>query len=63
MNISAGTSLGVFAGITAIYFGLKYTLIENYDIINGSGYPHGLSNVLNSVYYVLMIFAQYYFFS
>ena len=60
MNISAGTSLGVFGGLTAIYFGLKYALIENYDIINGGGYPHGLSNVLNSVYYVLMIFAQYY---
>jgi hypothetical protein len=60
MNISAGTSLGVFAGITAIYFSLKYILIENYDIINGGGYPHGLSNVLNSVYYVLIVFAQYY---
>jgi hypothetical protein len=60
MEISAGTSLGVFAGITAIYFGLKYSLIENYDTINGGGYPHGLNNVLNSVYYVLMIFAQYY---
>ena len=47
MEISAGTSLGVFAGITAIYFGLKYSLIENYDTINGGGYPHGLNNVLN----------------
>ena len=60
MDIGAGTSLGVFGGITAIYFGLKYALIENYDVINGGGYPHGLANVLNSVYFILMFFAQYY---
>jgi len=60
MNISAGTSLGVFGGLTAIYFVLRYMLIENYDIINAGGYPHGLANVLNSVYFILMIFAQYY---
>lgn len=58
--ISAGTSLGIYATITLIYFVLKYLLVENFKIINENGYPHGLNSLLSLVYYVIMIFAQYY---
>jgi hypothetical protein len=58
--ISAGTSLGIYATITLLYFVFKYLLVENFKIINQNGYPHGLNSLLSLVYYVLMIFAQYY---
>ena len=58
--ISAGTSLGIYATITFIYFVFKYLLVENFKIINENGYPNGLNSLLSLVYYVLMIFAQYY---
>lgn len=58
--ISAGASLGIYASITAIYFILKFFLIENYEIINTNGYPQGLNSLLSGVYYLFVIFSQYY---
>ena len=58
--ISSGTSLGIYAIITAIFFVLKFFLVENFEIINTNGYPQGLNSLLSGVYYLFVIFSQYY---